>query len=97
MLVHMRFPEELSRRGVHGIRVGMLVAKIGNPIAAARPDADRSTHGKIGVKHPMDAADLRAERIHLAFGAPHKDPTANDRGLSKRACDSGKTERPLEL
>src|ERR1700739_3370249 len=97
MLVHRGLPEKLSGCGIHGVRVGMQVAEIGYPSAAALPDADGSAHGKIGVKHPMDAAGFRAERINSALGASHKDAAARDGGLSKRARDSCKAEGPLEF
>src|SRR5437899_10013485 len=93
----MRLPQKLSRHGVHGISVRVLVAEVRRPAAAVLSQADRCPALALRVKRPVDASSLRTERIDSSFRAPNKDAPARHRGLCLGAQDAGKTEGPLQL
>ena len=93
MSVHMHLPEQCAGGGIHGIRIGALIAEEGGLARHANGRADR----RFGFERPVLTAGLRVERIDLAIGAGNEDaPTGNSR-LAVRGERIGERERPFQL
>src|ERR1700730_16027794 len=98
MVVDLYLPQDLSRRRVHAIHVGRLVAEIGcQPATAPLPEGDGASYAGLHLDVPVNAAALRIECEKVSLGAPHIDAPTGDNRLRPPRTRSRKSKSPFQF
>src|SRR5262249_53748234 len=99
MRIDAYLPQQLAGSGVHRVRISTLVSEecsVSLWLARELGDKNSRSSGRLGLVRPILASGACVERVDLAVGAGHKNPSAYDRRLPPGKGSVGEGEGPFQ-
>jgi len=101
MIFHFRFPDLLTRHGIHGVDIALDVSKINGILCSVlsldSTNGDGVAHSGICLERPVHASGPFVNRVDAAAIGADKNASRGDRGLRPHDFRGGQAEGPLQL
>jgi hypothetical protein len=98
MVFHLSRPNRRARDRVHGVGIGLQIAKKHGKLVGTgdRGKTDRGSNDRLRLERPAGASGFCVERLNLAITTSHKQQAADNGWLGHRGSSTWKSERPFQ-